>query len=220
MFKLYRFEYSCYARKVQCVLDLMGTPCQVIDVPFGDRSELVELTGGYVQVPVLVTADGEVIQDSRTISTALAATPEGAWLVPETLAGPVWAYADWCDGPFEDVMFRIATPRIRALFPRAADRALYTFIKERKFGTGCVELWERDHEALIDRARTMMQPTLHTLAKRPFLFGDAPTLADAALYGQFAMLRVADPTLPAKIDPRFAGWMTAVETREPARHRA
>jgi glutathione S-transferase len=212
MYQLYRFEYSCYARKVQCVLDLMGVAYQAIDVPFGDRTELAELTGGYIQVPVLVSDTGQVIKDSRNICLALTATPAGAWLVPEPLAGPVWAYADWCEGPFEDVMFRIASPQIRRQFPRAADRALFTFIKERKFGTGCVEQWERDHDALITRAREMMQPTLRTLTKQPFLFGDKPTLADAALFGQFAMLRVPSPNLPGRIDPRFDGWMNAVES--------
>lgn len=213
MLKLYRFEYSCYARKAQCVLDLMGAAYQAVDVSFGDRTELAELTGGYIQVPVLVTEDGRVIKDSRNICLALVARPEGVWLVPETLSGPVWAYADWCDGPLEDVMFRIATPQIRQGFPRVADRALFTFIKERKFGTGCVDQWERDHEALIDRAREMMQPTLKTLAKQPFLFGDKPTLADAALYGQFAMLKVADATLPGKIDPRFEAWVGKVDAQ-------
>lgn len=211
MNKLYRFPYSCYARKVQCMLDLMGTQYETIDVPFGDRTELAELTGGYIQVPVLVMDDGTVIKDSRNICLALTAMPNGAWLVPEHLAGPVWAYADWCEGPFEDVMFRIASPQIRRQFPRAADRALFTFIKERKFGAGCVEQWERDHEALVSRARDMMQPTLKTLAKQPFLFGDKPTLADAALYGQFAMLKVADAELPGKIDARFEGWMGKVD---------
>lgn len=211
MHKLYRFEYSCYARKVQCMLDLMGAAHETVDVPFGDRTELAELTGGYIQVPVLVTNAGEVIKDSRNICLALTAMPNGAWLVPEALAGPVWAYADWCEGPFEDVMFRIASPAIRRQFPRAADRALFAFIKERKFGTGCVDQWERDHDALIARAREMMQPTLRTLAKQPFLFGDRPTLADAALFGQFAMLRVAHAGLPGRIDPRVDGWMNAVE---------
>lgn len=65
MLKLYRFPYSCYARKVQCVLDLMGAQYETIDVPFGDRTELAELTGGYIQVPVLVMDDGTVIKDSR-----------------------------------------------------------------------------------------------------------------------------------------------------------
>ena len=46
--KLYRFEYSCFARKVQMVLDLLGLRYDLVEVPFGDRTELVELTKGYV----------------------------------------------------------------------------------------------------------------------------------------------------------------------------
>jgi uncharacterized protein YbjT (DUF2867 family)/glutaredoxin len=62
--RLYRFDYSPFVRKVQMVLDLIGTEYEAVDVPYGDRTELAELTGGYIQVPVLV-ADGEVVTDSR-----------------------------------------------------------------------------------------------------------------------------------------------------------
>jgi glutathione S-transferase len=68
-------------------------------------------------------------------------------------------------------------------------------VKERKFGPGCVDAWERGREELIARARKLLAPTLRTLDARPFLFGDAPTLADAALYGNCALLDAADPAL-------------------------
>lgn len=211
MIKLYRFDYSPYVRKVQLLLDLMGTPYQAVNVPYGDRTELAELTGGYIQVPVLVDEGGRVVFDSRNICRELVAQPAGAWLVPAGLEGPVWAYADWCDGALEDVMFRIASPSVRKLFPRAADRALYVFVKERKFGAGCVDQWERDRDTLMAKAQDMLQPTLQTLAARPFLFGERPTLADAALYGEFAMLRAADAGLPARIAPAFVEWMGRLE---------
>lgn len=210
MIKLYRFDYSPFVRKVQMALDLMGADYEAVDVPYGDRTELAELTGGYIQVPVLV-ADGEVITDSRNICRWLVARPSGRWLVPPDLAAAVWAYADWCDGPFEDVMFRIATPRIARRFARAADRALFVFIKERKYGPGCVAQWEREHEALIEKAAGLLEPTLQTLRKQAFVFGSEPTLADAALYGQFAMLRTAAPDLPAKVSTAIAPWMKSLE---------
>ena len=53
--KLYRFRYSPYARKVQAVLDLMGAPHDVVEVPDGDREEMARLRGGYVQGPALST---------------------------------------------------------------------------------------------------------------------------------------------------------------------
>jgi glutathione S-transferase len=208
--KLYRFDYSPFVRKVQIALDLIGTDYETVDVPYGDRTELVELTGGYIQVPVLV-ADGEVITDSRNISRWLVERDSGRWLVPRDLAGAVWAFADWCDGPFEDVMFRIATPWIARRFARPADRALFTFIKERKYGAGCVAQWEREHAALVKKAAEAIQPTLQTLKNQPFVFGGEPTLADAALYGQFMMLKVANAEFPGRVAEAIVPWMEKLE---------
>src|ERR1700687_463144 len=144
--KLYRFEYSCFARKVQMVLDLLGARYDINEVPYGDRTELARLTGGYGQVPVLLDDAGTVIVDSRAICEQLLTGAQGDRLVPAPWQGPIWAYADWCDGQFEDVMFRIAAPGIRRRFARAADSAMFTFVKERKFGRGCVDEWERTRD--------------------------------------------------------------------------
>ncbi len=209
--KLYRFEYSCYARKAQMVLDLLGLRYQVVEVPFGDRTELATLTNGYIQVPVLVDDAGQVTVDSRAICDTLLQGARGERLVPSPWAGPIWAYADWCDGPLEDVLFRIASPQLRDRFPRAADRAMFVFIKERKFGKGCVDDWQRNASDLVSRARGWLQPTAQTLSRQAFLFGDSPTLADAALYGQCAMLRFADPAMPTTLAPVLGGWMTRLE---------
>jgi glutathione S-transferase len=213
--KLYRFEYSCYARKAQMVLDLLGLRYDVVEVPFGDRTELVALTNGYVQVPVLVDDAGKVTVDSRAICTELLRGEPGERLVPSPWQGPVWAYADWVDGPLEDVAFRIASPGIRRRFARPADAALFVFIKERKFGRGCVDEWERTAGELIARARAMLAPTVQTLGQQRFIFGVRPTLADAALYGQCAMLRCADAALPAALAPALGEWMTRVEAAVP-----
>jgi glutathione S-transferase len=97
------------------------------------------------------------------------------------------------------VLFRIASPAVRDAWPTAWERGLYVLVKERKFGAGCVDAWARDRDVLIARARHLLEPTLRTLAARPFLFGDAPTLADASLYGNCAMLDAAEPTLLARV---------------------
>ncbi len=210
--KLYRLDYSPFVHKVQMVLDLIGAEYEAVDVPYGDRTELAGLTGGYIQVPVLA-ADGEVITDSRNICRWLVGRPVGRWLVPSNLAGPIWAYSDWCDGSFEDVMFRISTPRIARRFSRPADRALFVYVKERKYGTGCVAQWEREHESLIRKAADLLLPTLQTLETEPFGLGPEPTLADAALFGQFAMLRTSDPGLPARVSKAVVPWMHRLEQR-------
>jgi glutathione S-transferase len=82
---------------------------------------------------------------------------------------------------------------------------------QRKFGRGCVDDWERNAGELIARARAMLVPTAQTLGQRSFIFGDRPTLADAALYGQCAMLRGADAAMPAALAPALSAWMARVE---------
>lgn len=214
--KLYRFRYSPYARKVQMLLELLGRPHDVVEVPYTDRSELARLTGGYIYVPVLVDDGGGVTVESRRIAALLLEGDGGRALVPAPLEGPIWAYADFCDGPLEDVLFRVASPAVRDAWSEPGARALYTLIKERKFGAGCVEAWQASRSALLDKARELLAPTVRTLNARPFLFGERPTLADAALYGNLAMLEEAAPALPRELGPAFEPYMRRVEAARPA----
>jgi glutathione S-transferase len=132
-------------------------------------------------------------------------------LVPSPLEGPIWAYADFADNTLEDVLFRLASPSIRDAWTDPFERALYVFVKERKFGPGCVDVWQRDTDALIERARHLLAPTLSTLEQRPFLFGESPTLADAALYGGFAMIEEGDKQLLARTSPAVAPYVRRLE---------
>jgi glutathione S-transferase len=205
--KLYRFRHSPYARKIEKLAQLLGLAPTVVDVPYCDRAELVAVTGGYLHVPVLVDDDGTVVVESRRIAERLLGRPGGAALVPSPWDGPIWAYCDWVDGPLEDVLFRLASPAVRDAWARPEERAMYTLIKERKFGAGCVDAWARGRAELIERGRALLAPTARTLAAQPFLFGARPTLADAALYGQFAMLE-SDPTLsPDLFGATFPDWL-------------
>jgi glutathione S-transferase len=184
-----------------------------VEVPYGDRNELSRLTGGYIYVPVLVGDDGRVTVESRRICELLLADDSARWLVPEPLEGPIWAYADFCDGPLEDIVFRIASPSVRDAWESPGERALYTLIKERKFGAGCVDQWARDRDALLERARNLLGPTLRTLRRVPFLFGEAPTLADAALYGIIAMLVEAERSLLTALSPELVPYQARLEER-------
>ena len=208
--KLYRFSYSPYARKVQLLLELMGRRPEVIDVGYSDRRELAALTGGYIHVPVLVTDDGRAITESRRICEHLVAEPDGARFVPAPWDGPIWAYHDFTDGPLEDVLFRLASPLVRDRWEDPGDRALYVVMKERKFGPGCVDAWAAARGELLARGRALLLPSLRTLAARPYLFGDQPTLADVALYGQLAMVAV-EPALVAQLGERFPEYMRRLE---------
>lgn len=207
--RLHRFRYSPYARKVQILLDLIPKKYELVEVPFTDREELAKLTGGYIYVPVLEHDDGSVIVESRVICERLLSEPAAQRLVPSPLEGPIWAYADFADGPLEDVLFRLASPNVRDAWPTAFARALYVLVKERKFGAGCVDQWQRQRPELLQRARHLLAPSLRSLEQRPFLFGDAPTLADAALYGNCCMLE--EVGLLAEVAPGLVDFARRVE---------
>lgn len=211
--KLFRFRYSPYARKVQMLLDLAGVAYEAIEVPYTRRDEMAALTGGYVQVPVLLDDDGRVIVESRNICEHLLEKRPSvaARLVPPPFEGPVWAYADFVDGPLEDILFRLASPFVRDAWPTAWERGLYVFVKERKFGAGCVDAWEKDRNGLLARARRLLTATRSTLARQPFLFGESPTLADAALYGVLAMIEEARREFLAELDPAWPAYMRRLE---------
>ncbi len=214
--KLYRFRYSPYARKVQMLLDLVGARYEVVEVPYSDRTEIATVTGGYIYVPVLV--DGStVITESRDICEHIVKGEAGKRVVPSPWEGPIWAYADFVDGPLEDVLFRIASPSIRDAWSSASDRGLYVLIKERKYGTGCVDQWERGRGELIARARHLLAPTFRTLEARSFLFGDTPTLADAALYGACKMIEEGDPSLLARVAEPLVPFVRRVEAAASSR---
>lgn len=199
------------------LLDLLPVEYELADINYGERSELARLTGGYIYVPVLLNDDGAVTLESRRICEQLLAGEAGRALVPAPLQGPIWAYADFCDGPLEDVLFRIASPAIREAWPTPWERALYNLTKERKFGAGCVDAWLKEQPALLERARHLLAPTLLTLEQQPFLFGARPTLADAALYGNLVMLSEADPKLLRSLSPGLAAYQQRVEAARPQR---
>jgi glutathione S-transferase len=198
--KLYRFRYSPYARKVQTVLDLLQLEYDLVEVSYSQRDELAELTGGYIYVPVLVDA-GRVLTESRDICEHLVARRGAEWLVPPALDAGVWAYADFVDSQVEDFAFRIASPDVRKQWSSAGERALYTLIKERKFGAGCIERWLEQRESLLAGLARLLRATERTLSRQRFVFGERPSLADAALHGNALMLQEAAPELLARVPP-------------------
>jgi len=84
-------------------------------------------------------------------------------------------------------------------------------VKERKFGPGCVDAWLAERAQLVARARLLLAPTLETLAQHPFLFGDEPTLADAALYGNCVMLEEGSPHLLPQVSDRLGPYLRRLE---------
>ena len=202
--KLYQFVYSPYAAKVRKYLELKNKTFDVIEVPYMEREEVAKLSGQIV-LPVLV--DGAtVIADSPRITAYL----DG----PERDATAV-IYEQWADAIFEDVAFRIASPAVEKKIVelnrgREDVRAMYRYVKERKFGPGCIDQWAAQTPALIAKLRGLLAPLAQKVARQPFLLGERPTLADAAVWGNLSMLEWALPGFVTRELPEINDWYRRV----------
>lgn len=215
MITLYRFPYSCYALKVQLLLQHLKLPYQVKDVPFGDRSELVAVTGGRVIVPAIKheREDGteKVVVESRDICRyLLGLTPNN--LAPPNLQALIWAFNDWADTTLEDPLFKIVTPEIAARFENDTDRAMFIFVKERRYGSGCADTWAKQKPELLKQIQHLMTDTLLSIAHQGFVAAEQVTMADIALVGHLSMVEWAAPEVIEAIDPLLPSYMERVRS--------
>ncbi len=169
---------------------------------------------GATQYPTVRLGDGRWMSDS---------TPMIAWLEPRHPSSPVIPvdpvqryvalliedYADeWLWRPAMCIRWRhredrflaarsLARELVRLPLPLAVRRAMVTVRQTRLFVTGDgIDARTRPHaEASFTRLLACLEPVL---ARRPFLFGGRPTIADVGLMGPIWRHFVHDPT-PARI---------------------
>jgi glutathione S-transferase len=204
--RLLGFCYSPFVAKVRKCLELKGLACDAVEVPYLDRRQLVALTDGSVHVPVLEDG-GRVITESARITAYL-----DERYAPSLRGDPLAIVLEsWADSILEDVAFRLAAPGLEARMAewnggREDAAAMFRVVKERKFGAGCVDAWRRESATLSRRTAELLAPLAQLLATRPFLLGEAPSLADAALYGQLHMVEAGSPGWIAASAPALRGW--------------
>ena len=204
--RLHQFPYSPFAAKVRKYLELKGLACEIVNVPYLDRRELVALTGGTMQIPVLEDG-GRVLDESARITAYLDETYRPS-LREDSLAIVV---EGWADNVLEDVAFRLATPGVKDRFAeleggRRDAPAFFRLVKERKYGPGCVESWRTAERVLAERLAALLSPLGQALAARPFVLGTTASLADAAVYGQLYMVEFGLPGFVERELPALAGW--------------
>lgn len=214
--RLFQFWYSPYVAKVRKCLELKGLTFEPVEVPYLDRRELVAFTGGYAHVPVLDDG-GEVVTDSARIVAYL-----DERYPPSLRADPLAVVVEqWAEGPLEEAAFRVAAPGMEDRFAalqggREDARAVWVLMKERRYGAGALAAWRRYRAEHVRAVQALLEPVAWAAARRAFFLGDAPTLADAAVYGQLFMLDVALPGFVAEHLPALAAYYRRVhEAKRP-----
>jgi glutathione S-transferase len=185
--KLHRMSLSGHSHRVQLFLSLLGLPYEMIDVDLlaGEhkRPEFLRMNC-FGQVPVI--EDGDVtLADSNAILVYLEGRyAPGQWLPKDPLgAGQVQRWLSVAAG---QLAYGASAARIIVLFKRPDDPS-----------------------AAIARAHALLQVMDAELAGRPFLAGQAPTLADIANYTYTAHAPEGNVSLEPY--PNVRAWLARIE---------
>jgi glutathione S-transferase len=213
---IYQLEHSPYCIPITRALGALGKPFATRNVSNADRREIIEITdGAYYQVPV-VSHDGKVIFESSPTSIDVARYVDRSFasgrLFPAGSEGLQRIVIPYIEDNVESVTFKLVDPIYLREIEDPVERAMVRRHKERKFGPGCEERWERDRPGLQTEAERLLTPFELALAHRPFLFGDQPIFSDFALFGVLGNLTYRQyNSLPATLK-NLARWFERMRT--------
>ena len=235
-YRLYGWHLSYFTGKVRCYLRYKGIPFDDVPVDLYTLSVRVRRKTGAVVMPVLVTPEGEWLQDSSVILDHLEARFPQRPIHP---ADPVQRFASylmeaWGDEWWVPVAMhtRWSYPENYALFEREAGQHLLPgfprFLQRRAVAYVANSLRAKLHAvgvrpaqfAVLNAWTVQMLDWLDAhFAQHPYLLGPAPTLGDFGLVGTMAAHLGRDPW-PARelIAPRrhLRAWIDRMDA-EPAR---
>jgi len=184
---IYQLEHSPYCIPIVRALEALDVEFAVRNVSNADRGEIIELTkGAYYQVPVLVQGDNVIYEsasDSLDVAHYVDRKFANGRLFPAEFEGWQSIVIPFLEDDVEGVTFRLIDPFYLRSIPDLVERAMIRRHKERKFGAGCVEAWEKDREGLYAKAAQLLAPFDLMVQPRPFFFGNAPVYSDFALFG-------------------------------------
>ncbi|KYF58076.1 hypothetical protein BE08_43900 [Sorangium cellulosum] len=204
---LHHYPLSLFAEKIRRILAYKKVAWRSVEQPMmAPKPDLTPLTGGYRRIPVLQIG-ADVYCDTACIARRLEELrPEPACL-PSGQAGLAAMIEDWADHRF---MQQIVPPMVVELFPVLPpgileDRAAMTpaLSKEAIFGAA---------PHALSQARRSLDRLASQLRDRPFLLGDAFSIADAACFHPVWFMKHS-ARLFAEVEarPALAAWLARIE---------
>lgn len=208
MIELIQFPWSPFCIVQRRILEFARASFKTINIPNSDRSLVWKLTRQrYYGVPVI--KDGrnvlfETSDDSQVIAKYLDSKFQ-LGLFPAELEGVqsiLWRYIE---NDIEGPCFKLTDIHWREIMP-PAHRLAFLRHKERKFGRGCIEAWQRSEKDLLKQLETALLPFEEMLNHNSYLLGEQPRFVDFDLFGMLGdFLYTGHYKLPAS-RPQLKKW--------------
>jgi len=227
-FRLYGAELSPYSVKVRSYLRYKGIEFDWV-ARTNSRQEEFQRYAKLPLIPVLVDADENALQDSTPIIEQLETQFAEPSIIPEeaSLAFLSALIEDYADEWLNKAMFHYrwsypedqesAAKRISDMIFEGAEKpeGIEEQVRTRMIGRLYHVGSSPETAGLIEGSFTRLLALLNgLLAKRKYLFGGRPSLADFGLAGQLAQLR-SDPTPGALLNaqaPNVVRWLDRMES--------
>ncbi|WP_437303442.1 glutathione S-transferase family protein [Sorangium sp. So ce388] len=204
---LHHYPLSLFAEKIRRILAYKKIAWRSVEQPMmAPKPDLTPLTGGYRRIPVLQIG-ADVYCDTARIARRLEQLqPEPACL-PADQAGVAALVEDWADHRF---MSQVVPPVVVELLPVLPPGIL---IDRAAMSPAMSEdVVRRAAPHALGQARLSLDRLESQLHGRPFLLGDAFSIADAACFHPVWFLK-RSARLSAEIEarPALAAWFARVE---------
>jgi len=199
---LHHYRASPFSEKIRRILAYKKIPWRAVDAPMmNPKPKLVALTGGYRRIPVLQIG-ADVYCDTSLIARVLERVRPEPTIFPDGREGEISLLSLWADRH----LFFSALP---VTMVAAADLLPPEFKADREAMAPQMN-FEKLKAALPgarDQLRAFFDLLANQLERRPFVIGEAFSLADAAVYTTVWFLRnVPEGKALIEARPRLSEW--------------
>lgn len=204
---LHHYQFSLFAEKIRRILAYKNVTWRSVEQPItAPKPDMTPLTGGYRRIPVMQIG-ADVYCDSACIARRLEALFPTPACFPADQAGVAQIIEDWAD---RRLVQQIMPTMVLAMLPKLPPDILVD--REALSPTMTKPILMRVAPHTFAQARLSLDRLDAQLRGRPFLLGDAFSIADAACFHPIWFMK-HDATAFGEIRsrPALAAWFAQIE---------
>jgi len=201
--QLYTYPLSHYCIKVQKILEYKGIPYRSIEVKYNDRTPLLKASG-QDYIPYLVD-DGQGFTWPHIVDHLERKAPTPT-LYPDGNKGKAAVLEHWAHAVVEEAVWRYVVTDAEKYLARRDEAEAWVFGEMQSRARGPWHLLEHRKPEFYEGMKEVLALVEKGLDGKPYYGGNAPSLADFALYGAISPLYTVGGQIPAEFQTLRAWW--------------
>ena len=210
---LHHYPTSPFAEKIRLIFGYKKLAWHSVIIPrIMPKPQLMALTGGYRRTPVMQIG-ADVYCDTALIADVLEKIAPAPSLYPSSVNGASRIVAQWADSQvFSAAMaYNFQPAGIADVFAGVPEEAIQAFVADRaamRGGAPRMAIGEG-----TSTYKSQLRRLSDMLTERPYLLGDAPSIADFSAYHPIWFTLERTPSLSGILDatPLLKDWMTRMK---------